>query len=263
MLEIKPSLAVMSTTAEKQQTAQMLANELALDYIPQDTIHKYDYVLVFTPNYLGLQKTSESKFAPFYIDFIGGKIQYRSQAANLRNELLARAMGQTPATHPRIVDVTAGLGRDSFILATLGFEITLLERSPIIYALLRDALNRARMIEAFAPIIARMQLIQSDAIHWLAQQTLFDRPDVIYLDPMFPIRKKSASVKKEMVILQELLGKDEDSETLFRQALACAGKRVVVKRPRLAVNITETDKPNFSLTGKSSRFDIYLAKKME
>jgi 16S rRNA (guanine1516-N2)-methyltransferase len=190
-----------------------------------------------------------------HIDFLSGKMRYRAQHAGLRSELIARAMGSRPQDHPSIIDATAGLGRDSFILATLGFEITLLERSEVLYHLLDEALKRAQ--PALPEIIARMQLIHADAIQWLKALPEAKRPDIIYLDPMFPERKKSASVKKEMAIMQELLGKDTDHALLFTTALACAKRRVVVKRPRLAPKIAEKA-VNFSLSGKTSRFDIYL-----
>jgi len=192
--------------------------------------------------------------APFHIDFLSDKLLYRISQASLRKELLARAIGLHPRENPTIVDATAGLGRDSFILAALGYKVTLLERSSTLYNLLADALTRAKAHPQTANIVDRMHLIHADALEWLPKQTSIN---VIYLDPMFPERKKSASVKKEMVILQDIIGKDTDSMHLFDLAITCATHRVVVKRPRLAANISQI-KPNFSLTGKSSRFDIYL-----
>ncbi len=182
--------------------------------------------------------------------------------AGLRKESLAKAIGLSPRDDPVIVDATAGLGRDSFILATLGFRIILLERSAIVHALLRDALRRASLDaqqhSLLVPVINRMNLIHADALTWLSATHL--HPDVVYLDPMFPKRKKSASVKKEMVILQDLLGNDEDSATLFNLALACTKQRVVVKRPRLANVISTACLPTYSIIGQSSRFDVYLRK---
>lgn len=195
------------------------------------------------------------KIVPFYIDFTSGKMRYRLQHAGLKSELLARALGCKPRDNPIIIDATAGLGRDSFILASLGFNVTMLERSPILYAMLLDALNRAAQDPMTAPIVKRLTLIQADAIEWLKSPEF--KPDVIYLDPMFPERQKSASSKKEMAFLQELLGTDNNSHDLFAAALACGAKRIVVKRPRLAAEIAGRA-PNFSLKGKSSRFDVYL-----
>jgi 16S rRNA (guanine1516-N2)-methyltransferase len=257
------SIAVTSLTVEQANEARLLAEQLKLAYIQEpknQTAQRYDYLLIYTPDYLGLHRTSNNKINPFYIDFLSTTLRYRQSKAGLRNERLARAIGSRPSEHPTIVDATAGLGRDSFILASLGFQITLLERSPILCALFEDALKRARLDVKTAPIIERMQLIQADAITWLTHRAAADiseRPQIVYLDPMFPERKKSASVKKEMVILQDLLGSDSDSADLFQAAISCATKRVVVKRPRLAANVGERT-PSFTLAGSSNRFDIYL-----
>jgi 16S rRNA (guanine1516-N2)-methyltransferase len=193
------------------------------------------------------------------IDFLSKRLRHRLEQATLRNELLARAIGMKPKDRPSIVDATAGLGTDSFVLATLGFHLTLLERSPELYRLLKEALERAAT--AFPETIAHLQLIQVDAVVWLNQLNPDQHPDVIYLDPMFPIRKKAASVRKNMAIMQELLGTGEDHAELFNTALHCAKYRVVIKRPRSGSKIIEHD-PNFSLNGRTCRFDVYLTKRM-
>jgi 16S rRNA (guanine1516-N2)-methyltransferase len=253
-----PKFAITATANEQYPAAEKLAHELncpLVSHPESGAAADYDYLLVYTPAYLGLHKTSEKYLSPFYIDFLSGKLLYRSAQAGLKKELLARALGMHPRENPRIIDATAGLGRDSFILASLGFHITLLERSSILYALLSDAIARAQQHPQTAAIVQRMQLIQANSIEWLPEHP---HADIIYLDPMFPSRKKSASVKKEMVVLQNLLGRDMDCNQLFNLALACAARRVVVKRPRLAETISSSIKPNFSLLGKSSRFDCYL-----
>lgn len=213
------------------------------------------YELVTTHGFVGLINKDKPNEKPFYIDFLSTKLFYRSQQAGLRKEYLARAMGAHPKDQPYIIDATAGLGRDSFILATLGFNVTMLEKSPIIHALLEDALQRAKQSSEDSPC-HRMTLIHADALTWLPENT-DKKPDVIYLDPMFPQRKKSAAVKKDMQILNNLLGHDEHISVLIETSLACATKRVVVKRPRLAAETTPKQ-PDFSLEGSSTRFDIYL-----
>jgi 16S rRNA (guanine1516-N2)-methyltransferase len=225
--------------------------------VPHDRIlpTMTQYELIQTDDYLGLINKDEPREKPFYIDFLSNKLYYRSQQAGLRKEYLARAIGTHPKDQPTIIDATAGLGRDSFILASLGYRVTLLEKSPIIHALLEDALQRARASSEDNPC-HQLTLIHADALHWLPANTAI-KPDVIYLDPMFPERKKSAAVKKDMQILNNLLGADEHISVLIETSLACAGKRVVVKRPRLIIE-TAKRKPDFSLQGKSTRFDIYL-----
>lgn len=249
-------IAVSFTTQEKLPEAKQLAEQLNLPLVEHPESEPYDYLLLYTSDYLGLHQKGAKLSSPFHIDFLSPKLLYRQQHASLKKELLARAMGSHPRDNPTIVDVTAGLGRDSFILASLGFKVILIERSPILHALLADAIHRASQDAALSPVINRMQLVLANSIDWLAHQ--HDAIDIIYLDPMFPERQKTASVKKEMVILQDLLGNDPDSTKLFDAAFACASRRVVVKRPRLAERISNKE-PNFSLTGKSSRFDIYLA----
>ena len=214
------------------------------------------YALVRTEHYLGITHPDDKHGKPFYIDFLSSKMQYRAGHAGLRKERLARAIGMKPKDHPTIIDTTAGLGRDSFILATLGYHVTMLEKSPIIYALLEDGLKRAQQS---SPDHAshRLTLIHADAIEWLPAHSKEKKPDVIYLDPMFPERRKSASIKKDMQLLQDLLGHEENIAELLKTALACAGKRVVVKRPRLAT-IKDATQPSYTLPGNSTRFDIYL-----
>lgn len=246
-------IAISTTSTERLSEAKNLAELLQLDFIPEpddSRLKLYDYFFVFTPNYLGLQKTTE-KFNPFYLDFLSPQLRYRCEKATLRNELLARAIGAHPKTHPNIIDATAGLGRDSLILASLGFQITMIERSPIVHALLQDALNR------YPALCERITLILANAIDWLNNLAHDVKPDVIYMDPMFPERSKSALVKKEIAMLQQIIGQDTDEQELFKAAFAQAKSRVVVKRPKLAANIANRA-PNFVLLGKINRFDVYV-----
>jgi 16S rRNA (guanine1516-N2)-methyltransferase len=246
------TMTVSTTKSEFTEQAQQLAARLHLPF--ETHFESYDYVLLLTPKHLELKKNHE-KINPLYVDFLDGKITYRRQHTSLRNEALARAMGLKHHLKPFIVDATAGLGRDSFILASLGFEVQLFERSPIAHALLEDGMRRAAENPHVAPIIERMHLTSMDAIQWM--QTTDQKPDIIYLDPMFPEKQKTALVKKEMRIFQDIIGEDSDTELLLKSALSCATKRVVVKRPRLADPI-QGPEPSFNLKGSSSRFDIYL-----
>lgn len=189
------------------------------------------------------------------VDFASPQWRYRRE--QVQKEYLARAMAVTGQYQPNIIDVTAGLGRDAFILASLGCRVLLLERSPVVVALLEDGLARARQHADLVPIVERMSLKQADSIDFLQTLSANSYPESIYLDPMFPPRTKSALVKKEMQVLQSLLGHDNDTELLLESALACVKDRVVVKRPKLASALTAL-RPVFTIGGKSSRFDIYL-----
>jgi 16S rRNA (guanine1516-N2)-methyltransferase len=160
-----------------------------------------------------------------------------------------------------LLDATAGLGRDAFVLAQLGCDVTLIERQPIVAALLADGLRRAENDVEVAPIIQRMQLRQGNAITLMTSWTEA-APQVVYLDPMFPHRDKSSLVKKEMRVFRPLVGADDDAPQLLQAALNLATHRVVVKRPRKA-SCVEGVPPSYALEGKSSRFDIYTKKSLK
>lgn len=245
------TIAALATTPSAYQKAQILSQQLHLPLL-QEPSPDYEYFLLISNDYLGLQKTA-GKAKPLIIDFLSAKLQYRRKQASLRNELLARALGLKNKSPRRIIDATAGLGRDSFILAALGFEVELLERSPIIHALLDDAIHRALVDPKVAPIAQRLHLINANAIVWLPTQ----KAEIVYLDPMFPESKKSALSKQDMRIFHDVVGEDTDEEQLLQAALTCATQRVVVKRPRLAKPLAGC-KPNLSMDGSSNRFDIYL-----
>lgn len=200
---------------------------------------------------IGLTDTS-SRQNPLRVDFASSRLNYRRATGSVRKERLARATGAGPGVH--VVDCTAGLGRDSFMLASFGCTVTMVERSPVLVQLLEDALARANKTNV-ANIVGRIQLVEADAIEFL--QGLHERPDVIYLDPMFPPRGKHAKVKGEMQMLQRYLGPDTDTQTLIDTALATDCPRIVLKRPAHGAEIPDL-KPTYTLKGKTSRFDIFI-----
>ncbi len=190
-----------------------------------------------------------------YVDFLDGALAHRRKYGGGKNQLIAKAVGIKPKIKLSVLDVTAGLGRDAFVLATLGCDVSMCERSPIIYALLEDGLKRAQKEEWFLQL--SLKLIHADAIEYLKLISKENFPDVIYIDPMFPEKNKSALVKKEMRALRDVVGDDLDAEKLLSAALLVAKKRVVVKRAKLAPTLT-SKKPDVVYEGKSSRFDVYL-----
>ncbi|MFN3235028.1 MAG: class I SAM-dependent methyltransferase [Gammaproteobacteria bacterium] len=184
------------------------------------------------------------------IDFYSGSLGYRTGQGRAQHQMITKAIGIKKDYLPTVLDATAGLGRDAFILATLGCQVTLLERSTILYESLNDALQRAQE----HPATKNMTLIQADAIEWMQQcKKTFD---VVYLDPMFPEKNKSALVKKDLQQLQQLIGKDEDADALLAPSLLLARKRIVVKRHKTAPWLAN-QKPDFCFNGKSTRFDVY------
>ncbi|UVE16726.1 class I SAM-dependent methyltransferase [Pseudomonas sp. LS44] len=198
---------------------------------------------------------------PVRVDFVEGAAAHRRLYGGGSGQMIAKAVGVQAGIRPRIVDATAGLGRDAFVLAGLGCQLTLIERQPIIAALLEDGLARAACSPEVAAIAARMQLLSGNAIERM-RGWQGPAPQVVYLDPMFPHRDKSALVKKEMRLFRPLVGDDLDAPALLAAALELASHRVVVKRPRKAP-IIDGPKPGYSLEGKSSRYDIYPKKALD
>lgn len=249
-------IAIYAESADLTLKAKKLAKRLSLPMAAVMDEKEYDYFLLVTKNFLGLKKAHE-KSAPLVIDFLSPKMIYRAHNASLRREAIARALGLKNKSPKKIVDATGGLLRDSFILAVLGFDVTVFERSPIIYELACDGLLRAQTDAKMKIITTRIHLIQTDAVSALKKLSTSERPEIIYLDPMFPERKKSALVKKEMRIFHDVVGEDDDAALLLESALTCATLRVVVKRPSFAQPIAGVA-PSFCLKGSSGRFDIYL-----
>ena len=178
----------------------------------------------------------------------------RARKSNLREELIVRAVKLKDAPCPRVIDATAGLGEDSFLLAASGCEVTLFERDEIIALLLEDALERGKNDPLAAKICANMRLEKRDSIP--AMRALETPPDVIFLDPMFPEREKSALVKKKLQLIKQLEPPCTDEAELFCAAVAARPRRIVVKRPPKGAFLAGR-KPDHSLTGKAVRFDCY------
>jgi len=249
-------IAVSHTDPSLADKARALAAQLGLPlHIPAADIPAL--LLTLTPERLELWQTGKGAEGPLFVDFIGGAIEYRRKQGTSRKEAIARAVGLKGGARPVVLDITAGLGRDSFILASLGCTVQMVERSPVVAALLADALARAKEEPMLAEIMARLSLMMGDSLEIL-RDWQGERPEVICIDPMFPHRSKSALVKKEMRLIRLLVGDDEDSDQLLAAALAIASRRVVVKRPRLAPALLGPE-PNFTTGGKNSRFDVYLA----
>jgi 16S rRNA (guanine1516-N2)-methyltransferase len=256
MVRGHPAIAVHCAKAARRTDAKSLAAMLSLPLI--DTVdHRFDFLLTYTGRRLELRKTSHGAPGPIYVDFVSGSLGYRRIRGGGRRQLLAKAVGIRASSKASVIDVTAGLGSDAFVLAILGCRVLMLERSAIVHALLADGLDRARPHPVLgAALSERLALRHLDAISHLDHLPGHDRPDVIYLDPMYPRRDQSALNKKEMRILRELVGDDEDAPALLIAGLTCARQRVVVKRPRLALPL-QGPPPTIQLRGETTRYDIY------
>lgn len=168
---------------------------------------------------------------------------------------LAQALGRKTRT---IIDATTGWGQDSLHIFRMGYELRCIERSPIMFELLDDGFKRLSQLDWVTRNSKKPpELFFANACDILSE--LQEKPECIYIDPMFPPkRKKSALAKKSMTILRELLGNDEDKEQLFTVAQRVSTKRVVIKSPLYAEPLG--GKPNESFSGKLLRYDVYLNK---
>ncbi|KTC65565.1 SAM-dependent methyltransferase [Legionella adelaidensis] len=182
-------------------------------------------------------------FSPLFVDFNSSLIKKRQQAG--KNQGLIQAC--KPGKGLRIIDATAGWGKDAAILASFGANVLMLERNPVMSLLLEDGLKRL-------PTSTNLSLISQDARVFLLNLPPEEYPDLIYIDPMHPERQKSALVKKEMQVLQHIIGTDQDAQELIEIARNRCNKKVVVKWPQ---KLPAKIKPSYSIEGKTIRFDIY------
>ena len=216
------------------------------------------------------------------------KLQKRLQYHNLTHELLVKATKVKGREKLRVIDATAGMGEDSLLLAAAGCEVTLYEQDPVIAALLQDTMRRALGEAALHEIVMRMQLVEGDSIDHLrrlgeagtgsdapeddvghdcstltasaaatSEDTALKRPDVIYLDPMFPERQKSGLVKKKFQLIHYLEAPAENEEALMQAAIDARPFKIVVKRPAKGPYLAGL-KPSYSLDGKAIRYDCYV-----
>ena len=190
-------------------------------------------------------------------DFSG--MYTRIRKANLNSELLVKAakiQGKSSA-ELTVIDATAGLGEDSFLLAAAEYNMILFEKDPVIFLLLEDALKRAADDPAISGIAGRMKCVEADSITEMG--SIPERPDIVYLDPMFPERQKSGLVKKKFQLLHFLERPCEDEKELIEAAFEAHPVKIIVKRPLKAAAIAGV-KPTYSLTGKSIRYDVIVVR---
>jgi len=232
MMELKYTEAL---TEKAQQLASRFGFHLT--HAPTEKLY-----LDLSPTGLTLQSDGHT----IQVDFLAPSFQKRLKQTGKKSNFFKAIGNKGPY---QIIDMTGGLGRDAFLLAHRGDTVTIIEQSPVVFALLEDGLNRAR--EAYPDTYARLNLHYGNSLILLKQLPM---PDIVYCDPMFPERKKSALVKKDMQSLQTLLGHDDNAEMLLEEAVKFAKKYVVLKRPKLAPVLKN---PLRQYHGKTMRFDVY------
>lgn len=239
------------------EQAKKLANEISLPFIQKADFSSDEFAayIIMSEDGISLQESGKDAAGPIYVDFVSGAMGHRLKYGGGKGQMIAKACGLQKFKSPYILDATAGLGRDGFVLASLGANVQMIERVPVIAALLKDGLRRAAESEITKNIAGKISFHEGNAIEYINNLTL--QPDIIYIDPMFPERTKTAAVKKEMRIFKKIIGADEDDGALLAAALNKAKHRVVAKRPRIAPHINDM-KPSYILEGKSGRFDVYV-----
>lgn len=247
--------AVMALDPEVAAQARRLARRLELPLVGNEAPDML--LLRLGRDRLELCRTGDPGLTgAVWVDFVRGRLGYRRR--RLGGQMLLRAVAVRKYGLPLVYDATGGLGGDAFLMAAAGCRVHLFERNPVVAALLEDGLRRAAADPATREICERITL-RAEEFPARTRQEDGDRerPQVVYLDPMFPAREKSARVKKGLQLLQLLVGDPDDSDRLLRDALDTATRRVVVKRPKKGPFLAGRP-PSFSMAGKTTRFDVYL-----
>ncbi|BFM51017.1 class I SAM-dependent methyltransferase [Marinomonas sp. THO17] len=257
------SIAVATDESVYVDETRALSTSLVLPFYALKTPLKfatdYDYLLLKNSQGLAIAKTGKGAPKPVMVDFTAGAVDHRRRFGGGKGQDIAKAVGLNKRNELSVLDATAGLGRDAFVLASLGCQLTLCERVGFVRCLLADGLYRAAIHAEVSDIVSRMTLAASH-IADLSEQAQFD---VVFLDPMYPhTDKSSAAAKKEMAFFRDLIGKDEDADALLAEAKQRAVYRVVVKRPKGAPFLNQ-EEPTYQLEGKSGRFDIYVIKSLD
>lgn len=262
---ISATVGVVASGAGDHESAAALAAALSLPLLTQDAVAGAgaasrpagcDFLLILSGRRLALIEIGAPRQGSLQVDFECGPTGYRRVSAGSRRQPLARAVGLRHGT-PTVLDATAGLGRDAFLLACWGCTVIAVERNPVVGALLQNGLSRG-LASGRAPlkaVLERLTVITQDARNVLTSLDDAARPDVVYIDPMFPPAAKSALAKKEMRLCRRIVGDDDDAADLLAAALQVARRRVVVKRhthaPPLLPGVTSGHR------GRRVRYDVY------
>lgn len=242
-------------------SVQIAALELPLCESYEDAVDRgYELILCAEQAKLSLISSTLGKQTNLEIDFAGGALDHRRHYGGGRNQDLCRAVGLNRQRDLQIADATAGLGRDAFVLSLQGAQVAAYEKNPVLACMLMRARQQgleqatARPDSELHVVLSRLDFIYADSSSQIRPQSF----DVVYMDPMFPQREKSAKVKKEMQILHQLLEDDKtDSIQLFTSCWSAARSRLVIKRPAKAPLFTD-EKPSHQIVGKAIRYDVYV-----
>lgn len=236
----KLKLAVVNG-GDRMNEASRLAEELGLPLVPRRLAGDFHITLALTDRGPALTDQRSPKLRPFVLEARDLLRAYPGR------DLLAQALGKKRGT---LIDATAGFGNDAVHCAKLGFVVTAVERSPLVHAMFREVLQQLE-----PAIDGRLRLMRGDFVELVAKGEL--SADVVYLDPMFPERRRASALpRKELRLLRELVGDQDNVDILWEAAMRCARRRVIVKRPRHAQILGQNRVASFS--GRSTRFDLYV-----
>ncbi len=250
-----PCVAAIADSADAHDRAAAFARRADIPLLaPEAGVpHSFRFLIRVSAARVVVECRETGFGAPVSVDWLTQDVRRRVRAG--RRQPLARAIGLHRRQDLSVLDGTGGFGRDGFVLAALGARITLCERSAVMHALLWEATARAARESWTKQALERIDLVCADAAMVLDRgDTAFD---VVYLDPMYPQRRKAALARKEMRLLRALVGDDSDAPALLRIALERARARVVVKRPSSAPLLADLA-PHFSVRSKQVRYDVYL-----
>ena len=234
--------------------AHRLAEALSIEAtFEAENVKKEKIFLHLDDNGLSLESNNLSVKGDF------SRLKSRIKQANLEREVIVKAVRiKNLERCQRVIDATAGMGEDSFLLAAAGFDVTLFEYNPVIAALLEDALQRAGTDEELSHIVSRMHLVKKDSIESLNSGEY--SADVVLLDPMFPQRQKSGLIKKKFQLLQLLECPCVGEEALLNAAFCAMPDKIVIKRPEKGPFLANV-RPDYSYPGKAIRYDVIRGKK--
>jgi len=244
------AVVVVPASAADEAAARQLAGQLQL---PFSLMEEASGLLLVSGNgAVELVDIADRGVRPLRVEFAAGRARHRRLYGG--GELLRKALGSA-GSNALVVDAGAGLGADSFVMASLGYRVLAVERSAVIHALLADGLARAAGELELQSIVAQISLQRGDATEFLTRMSEEERPDIIHMDPMYPPRRKSALGRRELRLLHLVVGEDGDAGGLLEIARHRAKRRVVVKRPLRADSLGSA--PGFSVRGKAVRYDVY------
>lgn len=197
---------------------------------------------------------SLSGFGLTYQGDFAETMMHRVTNGRLQHEMLVKAASSEKEGR-KAIDATAGMGEDAFLRAAQGYEVTLYEQNPVVAALLKDAIRRAKKNQILKDIAGRMKVVEADSVESMSK--LLDPVDVIYLDPMFPARQKSSLINKKLQLIQKLEPPCSEETDLFDAALKVGPSRIIVKRPLKSEYLAGRE-PSYTLKGKAIRYDCYV-----